>query len=215
MLDGRPARRKYRANAWDKGANGKTTAATRVLGRSSAAPLPSLGMQPIRRWVPVGATWCHARGQPCHTVSSRGHFGVTPLSLGRFGRWDERGQRGHEGFKGFTGCHRGSKPLPHAWHLSIEAATADQAGCQRCLKVPLGATGEQKAPRRLSPSRHLSVDGHPARVYRRISADARARPRQCRGCTRASGAFPPFLSTGRRGAPYQPWHGGTLGAEAT
>jgi hypothetical protein len=81
--------------AWQRGT-------CEVLGKAAARPL--------------GATGCHARGQTCHTVSSRGHVGVTPLSLGSFSRSDEGCQRVQEGVEGVTGCRRGSKPLPHSWH---------------------------------------------------------------------------------------------------
>jgi hypothetical protein len=73
--------------------------------------------------------WEYSRSAAgCHGVPSKGSKGsegvtkgsgsVTPLSPGHCSGSGEKCQRVQEGFKGFTGCRRGSKPLPHSWHLS-------------------------------------------------------------------------------------------------
>ena len=66
---------------------------------------------------------------------------VTPLSLSRLGRSDEGCQRGHQGVISVTGCHKVSKPLPHAWHL----------------RWPHRRPG---VPRRRGPDPELGVGGH-------------------------------------------------------
>ena len=135
---------------------------------TSAAPLPSLGMPPIRRWVPRGATWCHARGQTCHTVSSRGHSGVTPLSLGRFGRWDEKGQRGSRRCQRVHRVSQGFKttpPLVAPFHRSgngrsggVPKVPEGAAGCHRGAEGAPTALPLPAPFRRRPPGAGLSAD---------------------------------------------------------
>ena len=122
--------------------------------------------------MPAGATGCHMVPGKGSKGSRRCQAGVTPLSLIQLGESDERCQRGQEGVKGVTGCHRGSKPLPLSWHLSVRRFPG---------RSYLGNFPRWRRASSALPRMRAGICG--------LSADARRHLRQCRrACSPPCGA---------------------------